>query len=254
MRSLWNETANRPDFPTLQGDCKTDVLIIGGGIAGILIAYFLQERGVSCLLVEMDRICGGTTGNTTAKITFQHGLIYHKLLRSVGLEKTRMYLDANRQAFAEYEKLCQKIDCAYEIKDNYVYAVNDRKKLEDEMDALSKIGYPAVLVEDLPLPVNTVGAVCFEKQAQFHPLKFLYAIAKDLKIYEHTFVREMIGTTAITDCGKISADKVIVTTHRDFHFVVTATSCFWAAGTARAKAAEIGMNCGGLRMKIIRRQ
>lgn len=216
MKSLWNETAIRPDFPTLQGDCKTDVLIIGGGIAGILTAYFLREKGVPYLLVEKDRICGGTTGNTTAKITYQHGLIYHKLLGSVGLEKARMYLDANRQAFEEYKKLCQKIDCAYEVKDNYVYAVNDRRKLDDEMRALSKIGYEARFAEDLPLPVHTAGAVCFEKQAQFHPLKFLYSIAKDLKIYEHTFVREMIGTTAVTDGGKISADQVIVTTHFPF--------------------------------------
>lgn len=216
MNSLWNETVSRHDFPTLEGDRKTEVLIIGGGIAGILTAYFLQENGVPYILVEKDRICGGTTGNTTAKITFQHGLIYHKLFRGVGPEKARMYLDANRAAFEEYKKLCPNIDCAYEVKDNYVYSVNDRRKLEDELVALSKIGYEVLFVENLPLPVNTVGAVCFEKQAQFHPLKFLYSIAKNLKIYEHTFVREMIGTTAVTESGKISADKVIVTTHFPF--------------------------------------
>lgn len=216
MKSLWNETAIRSDFPTLQGDRKTDVLIIGGGISGILTAYFLQENGVPYILVEKDRICGGTTGNTTAKITFQNGLIYHKLLCGVGPEKARMYLDANRAAFEEYKKFCQNIDCAYEVKNNYVYSVNDCRKLDDEMDALSKLGYDALYTEDLPLPISTVGAVCFEKQAQFHPLKFLYSIAKNLKIYEHTFVREMIGTTVVTESGKINADKVIVTTHFPF--------------------------------------
>lgn len=216
MKSLWNETAVRPAFPTLQGDRKTDVLIIGGGIAGILTAYLLQEKGVPYILVEKDRICGGTTGNTTAKITYQHGLIYHKLLNRAGLEKARMYLDANRTAYEEYKSLCRDIDCAYGVKDNYVYSVNDRRKLDDEMDALSKLGYNAIYTEELPLPISTVGAVCFEKQAQFHPLKFLYSIAKNLKIYEHTFVREMIGTTAVTESGKISADKVIVTTHFPF--------------------------------------
>lgn len=216
MNSLWNETVSRQDFPTLKGDINTDVLIIGGGIAGILTAYFLQENGVPYILVEKDRICGGTTGNTTAKITFQHGLIYHKLLRGVGPEKAGMYLNANRAAFEEYKKLCRDIDCAYEVKDNYVYAVNDHRKLDDELEALSKIGYEALLVEDLPLSVNTAGAVCFEKQAQFHPLKFLLSIAEELNIYEHTFVREMIGTTAVTDGGKICADKVIVTTHFPF--------------------------------------
>lgn len=213
MRSLWNETVTRPAFPTLESDTETDVLIIGGGIAGILTAYFLQQNDVPYVLVEKDRICGGTTGNTTAKITFQHGLCYHKMLQSSGLERADMYLQANRMAFGKYAALCREIDCGYEIKNNYVYATDDRQKLEDEISALSKIGYNAVFAKDLPLPVNTVGAVCFEDQAQFHPLRFLYAIAKGLNIYEHTFVQEMEGTTAVTDRARISAGKVIVTTH-----------------------------------------
>ncbi len=213
MRSLWNETVTRPAFPTLESDTETDVLIIGGGIAGILTAYFLQQNDVPYILVEKDRICGGTTGNTTAKISFQHGLCYHKMLRSNGLERADMYLQANRMAFGKYAALCREIDCGYEIKNNYVYATDDRQKLEDEISALSKIGYNAVFAKDLPLPINTVGAVCFEDQAQFHPLRFLYAIAKGLNIYEHTFVREMEGTTAVTDRARISAGKVIVTTH-----------------------------------------
>lgn len=216
MKSLWYEHIDRLDFPTLKNDIETEVLIIGGGIAGILTAYFLQEKGVPYVLVEKDKICGETTGNTTAKITFQHGLIYDKLLRSAGIEKAKIYLQANKAAFEQYARLCQNIDCDYEIKDNYVYSCDDRKKLEDEVTALSQIGYNAVLKENLPLPIDTVGAVCFENQAQFHPLKFLFSIAKNLNIYEHTFVREMIGTTAVTDSGKIQADKVIVTTHFPF--------------------------------------
>ena len=216
MKSLWNENISRPDFPTMKNDIKTDVLIIGGGIAGILTAYFLQEKGVPYILAEKDKICGGTTGNTTAKITFQHGLIYDKILRGEGSEKAKAYLQANRKAFEKYAELCKNIDCDYEIKDNYVYSLDDRKKLENEMNALSKIGYDAVFSERLPLPINVAGAVCFKNQAQFHPLKFLFSIAKGLNIYEHTFVREMIGTTAVTSGGKIHADKVIVTTHFPF--------------------------------------
>lgn len=195
---------------------KTDMLIIGGGIAGILTAYFLQEKGVPYILVEKDKICGGTTGNTTAKITFQHGLVYNKIVRSNGLKNAEIYLRANQTAFKKYAELCKNIDCDYEIKNNYVYSADDRQKLEDEMNALSKIGYNAVLADNLPLPITTAGAVCFKDQAQFHPLKFLFSIAKDLKIYEHTFVREMIGTTAVTNHGKIKAGKIIVATHFPF--------------------------------------
>lgn len=216
MRSLWKATASLPEFPELVGDVRTDVLIVGGGIAGILTAYLLHEKGVRYVLVEKGRICSGTTGNTTAKITFQHGLIYDKILKSDGTEAARKYLAANRAAFDKYAELCGKTDCDYEIKDNYVYSTDDRRKLEKEVEALEKIGYIADLCENVPLPIKTVGAVKFPDQAQFNPLKFLSSVAEGLNIYENTFVREMRGNTAVTDKGKIHADTVIAATHFPF--------------------------------------
>jgi len=213
--SLWNETARCPGFSVLDGDAKTDVLIVGGGIAGLLTAYFLRENGVRCLVAEKDRICCGTTGNTTAKITYQHGLMYGKLLRSMGAENAKMYLEANRMAFEKYRELCGSIPCDFETRDNYVYS-ESRRALEEEMNALSKIGYNAVLRDSLPIPVNAAGAVCFKDQAQFHPLKFLYAIAEKLDIYEQTAVRDIEGGTAFTDRGRIRAEKIIVMTHFPF--------------------------------------
>lgn len=213
MNCLWQHTENRPSFPSLEKDLKTDVLIIGGGIVGILTAFFLHQKGVPYVLVEKDRICHGTTGYTTAKITFQHGLIYSKLLNSCGIEKTKLYLQANQRAFDKYKELCRNIDCDYEIRDNFVFSLDDRKKLEDEMTALSKIGYDAKLFDSVPLPVNTVGAVCFREQAQFHPLKFLFEISKNLNIFENSFVRETAENIAVTDKCKITANKIIAATH-----------------------------------------
>ncbi|MBQ2237291.1 MAG: FAD-dependent oxidoreductase [Clostridia bacterium] len=216
MKSVWQESIERNEFPTLNGDAKTKVLIVGGGIAGILTAYFLQKEGVPYILVEKGKICGLTTGNTTAKITYQHGLIYHKILKSYGTDGAKMYLEAGKTAFDEYRKLCENIDCDYEIKDNFVYSIDDEKKLEKEMDALSKIGFNADFSTDLPLPFKTAGAVRFSNQAQFNPLKFLFNISKGLNIYEDTFVREINQNTAITNRGKITAEKIIITTHFPF--------------------------------------
>lgn len=216
MKSVWQANNDLPEFSGLKYDIKTDVLIIGGGITGILTAYFLHQMGVPYILVEKNRICSGTTNKTTAKITFQHGLIYSKLLKSYGLEKAQMYLQANKYALEKYKQLCKSIDCDFEEKDNFVFSVKNRQILEEELNALNKIGYTANFVEKLPLPTDTVGAVCFLKQAQFNPVKFLSEISKELRIFEHTFVKEMVGTTAFTDHCKIYADKVIVTTHFPF--------------------------------------
>lgn len=216
LKSLWQDIDGIKAFPSLKHNTKTSVLIIGGGIAGILTAYMLHKKNVPHILVEKGRICEGVTAKTTAKITFQHGLIYDKLVKDFGIEKAKMYLDANRQALDMYREICQSIDCDFEIKDNYVYSTDNRIKLEAEMRAIEAMGYKAYFKEKLPIPVKTEGAVCFKNQAQFHPMKFLKEISKGLNIYENTFVRKMAKKSVITDYGRIDADKIIVTTHFPF--------------------------------------
>ena len=130
MGSIWEDNLKRVHFDALKGNKNTDVLIIGGGIAGILCAYKLKNAGVDCMLVEATEICGGITKNTTAKITLGHGLIYDKMIKRFGEDKARLYVDAQNKAIKEYARLCEKIDCDYETLDNYVYSTCDRKKIE----------------------------------------------------------------------------------------------------------------------------
>ena len=216
MISIWSDSVEFPTFEQLKKDIKTDVLIIGGGITGILCAYMLEQASVDYVLVEADTLCSGITKNTTAKISIQHGLIYHKLVKRFGPEMARMYLDANEAALQEYRKLCKNIDCHFETKDSFVYSLNSSAKLEKELHALNQLGYTADYVGKLPLPLSNAGAVRFENQAQFHPLKFLAEISKGLSIYEHTKVRELMPNTAMTEHGRITAQNIIVTTHFPF--------------------------------------
>lgn len=216
MNSIWSAGTKLPGFRQLDGDKKTDVLIIGGGIAGLLCAHLLARAGVDYLLVEARRIGSGITKNTTAKITSQHGLIYHKLIQRFGAEKARMYLEANEAALREYRELCRDLSCGFEPQDNYVYARHSMDKLQEELQALEALRFPAGFTKTLPLPFPVVGAIRFPDQAQFHPLQFLSGLAKDLNIYEHTAVRRIDGTAAITEHGRITADKIIVATHFPF--------------------------------------
>lgn len=213
MTSIWTSSADLPHFESLQGSGKTDVLIVGGGMAGLLCAHFLEREGVDYALLEGRRICSGTTRNTTAKITAQHGLVYRKLLKHAGREKARMYLDANQNAVGEYEKLCREMDCDFEQKTAYVYSRDNRGKLEKEADALRRLGYDAPVVECGALPFPTAGAIGFERSAQFHPLKFAAGIAKGLHIYENTFVTEWKDHLAVTENGSMRYQKAIFATH-----------------------------------------
>ena len=213
MESVWEKNAPHPHFESLKGNKSIDVLIVGGGIAGILCAYRLKNAGVDCMLVEATEICGGITQNTTAKITLQHGLIYDKMIRRFGEKKARLYVEAQTKACKEYARLCENIDCDYETRDNYVYSLTDRKIIEREVAALKRLGVKSEFSEMAEIPLGVAGAVCVRDQAQFHPLKFLYTIAKDLPIYEHTKVVELMPHKAITNNGKINFKKLIVATH-----------------------------------------
>lgn len=217
-----------PEFPAARGNLKTDVLIVGGGIAGLLTAYELQKSGVSCVVAERRRICGGITGRTTAKITFQHGTVYQKIFLGYGAEKAKMYLEANRGALKMFAALSRKIDCDFQKTDSYIYSRDNRAILEAEINALAKLGFAAEFCERPELPIATVGAVKFADQAQFAPLKFLRGIVEEMsdnvRIFEHTHIIEISGRTALSKCARITADKIVIATH--FPFVNTHGSYF----------------------------
>jgi len=213
MESIWQHSAQHINFHSLQGNKNTEVLIIGGGIAGLLCAYKLKNSGVDCILTEAREICSGITKNTTAKITLQHGLLYDKMIKHFGMEKAELYADAQIRAGEEYARLCRDIDCDYEMRDSYVYSLSDRKKPENEVAALKQLGIKAEFSKAYELPFESAGAVCIRNQAQFHPLKFLFAISQDLPVFEHTKVLELKPGKAITDRGGISYKKLIIATH-----------------------------------------
>lgn len=215
MESLWQHNTTLPHFEPLRGDISVDVLVIGGGLAGLLTAYKLTKEGIDCVLVEKGKLCSQTTAHTTAKITSQHGLIYQKILKSYGEEYAKAYYIANQNSVKNLVDLCREAGFDIEIKDNFVYST-DKYEINKELDALEALGIPYIYKEDVPLPLKTSGAVGFRNQAQLNPLELVKHICKELRIFENTRVTEMIGTTAKTEFGKITAKKVVVATHFPF--------------------------------------
>lgn len=107
MESIWSKTKDMPEYPALSGDVTTEAAVIGGGLAGILTAYYLQQRGIKTIVLEADRIGSGQTKNTIAKITAQHNLIYHKLIQDFGEEKAKQYAFENVEILVQL--FCQDL-------------------------------------------------------------------------------------------------------------------------------------------------
>lgn len=205
-----------PQFEALDGDIQTDVLIIGGGMAGLLCAWQLQKAGIDCVVAEANRIAGGVTVGTTAKLTSQHGLIYHKLANRFGIGGAGLYLQAQEESLRELQMLCKNTDCDYREESHNMYSLRSRKLLEQELTVLQKLQFPAEFVEEPKLPFPTLGAVRFLHQGRFHPRKLLACLTPALQIYENTPVRQLTKTGAVTDHGTIRSEKIIVATHFPF--------------------------------------
>ena len=212
MNTIW-EQEKIPRFDTLDGNLRTDVLIIGGGLAGLLCAYHLQKAGVDCALIEENRLMSGVSGRTTAKLTSQHGLIYKKLLDRFGPEKARLYYKANEDALGAFRSLAEAGSFDFEIQSSFLYATENTQKLEEEMAAYEQLKIPARWQVELPLHFPVKGALEFLHQAQFHPMKLAKQLAKDLQIYEDTKALAFANNRVETPKGSISAEKIIVATH-----------------------------------------
>jgi len=220
LKSIWSKTTDLPEYPALSGNITTEAAVIGGGLAGILTAFYLQQRGIKTVVLEADRIGSGQTKNTTAKITAQHNLIYHKLILNFGEEKAQQYADANQQAIAEYHRIIteNRIDCDFEERPAYLYSTNpqDVPALEQETAAAQRLGIDAAFTGQSTLPFPIAGAVKFQGQAQFHPLKFLRTIAKDLVIFERTRVKTVEDDRVQTAQGTVRAEHIVFATHFPF--------------------------------------
>ena len=229
MKSLWLEENQIKEFPKLEKDEKADICIIGAGIFGISTAYYLSQNGYNVILIERNKIASKVTGHTTAKITSQHGLIYHYLLNQYGIDFAKKYFNANQGAITEIERIIQEnnIECDFEQQNSYVYTTDktELEKIQEEIEALDRINPDAKLVNKSQLPFSIIKGIEFKNQAQFNPIKYIQGLVRKLeenkvRIFENTTCFDIKQDNeeyiCYTENNTIKSKYVVIATHYPF--------------------------------------
>ncbi|KUL69085.1 MULTISPECIES: FAD-dependent oxidoreductase [unclassified Streptomyces] len=225
--SYWLQTAPPGDpAPPPDVDLEVDVAVVGGGVAGLSTAWELARQGREVAVLEAGRLAASVTGHTTAKLTALHTLVYDRLRRTRGPEAARLYARSQSEAIRRVEECARElgVDCEWEEAAAHTYAEDPRHvgELRAEADAAREAGLDAEFVTETDLPFPVAGAVRVNGQAQFHPRKYLLALAEDLRrlggaVYENTRVTGLTeGEPCVltTEAGvRVRATKVVVATH-----------------------------------------
>lgn len=193
--SIWLDGIKRKEFKNLDKDIDVDVLIVGGGITGISTAYHLSTGEVSVCLVEKNKLMEGVTCRTTGKLTYLQENIYSKLVNFHGREKSKLYLDSQKEAIKIVNSIIDsnKIDCDLEKVKSYVFELNDIEILEKEISLLQEFGVDLKLSDVFPTGEANNSSYFVEDTYVFHPLKYLSKLVdicdeRGIKFYEDTKV------------------------------------------------------------------
>lgn len=222
--SIWEDIQSVKKSVALDHDLNVDVLIIGGGITGVSLAYQLKDSGMNICLVDSHKIGSGVTAKTTGKLTYLQGIIYSKLKRNFSFLDAKLYYQSQKDAILEVKRIIEKerIQCDFEEVESVVSAYERKEILElkEEKQILEKMGVSVKEVEG-----NDTYSISVLDTAVFHPLKYVYALRKiccqcGVQVYENTPILQIQKKDSMYQCfsnhGVIQAKKVVVACHYPF--------------------------------------
>jgi glycine/D-amino acid oxidase-like deaminating enzyme/nitrite reductase/ring-hydroxylating ferredoxin subunit len=229
--SYWLDSVQPLHFETLNADVDADVLIIGGGIAGLSTAYHMLKKGRSIVLVEDGYIASGETGRTTAHLTSALDDRYYEIENAFGEEESRKAAASHTAAIDVVEEIIrnENIDCDFRRINGYlfIHPSDTKENLKKEFDATQRAGLNTQWLEHIPdLSSENGPCICFPNQGQFHITKYLYGLANAIvkmggRIYTQTHATKISEDGAICNGFKVTASSVVVATNTPVNDIVT---------------------------------
>ena len=220
--SFWSLTAAPLRLPALDGDLHVDVVIVGGGIAGLTIAYRLTKEGRRVAVVEDGEVGSGETGRTSAHLVSALDDRFTHLEELFGREDARIIARSHQQAIADVERIVkdERIDCGFARVPGYLvlHPTDVADTLNEELSAAVRMGLPVSRVEEVPGTHGLGGAIRFADQAKFHPMKYLHGLVRAIerdggRVFERTHADEITHQGVTANGRRIAADHVVVATN-----------------------------------------
>ncbi|MCW4467647.1 FAD-dependent oxidoreductase [Flavobacterium sp. MFBS3-15] len=230
--SYWNDSAEPLRYEPLRTDLTTDVLVIGGGIAGLTAAYCIAKSGLQVVLVEDGCLGSGESGRTTAQITYALDDRYYDLEKFFGKENAALAAESHKKALEWIRETVnsENIDCHFMDVDGYLFChpTDAESNLDKELEATQRVGLPTEMTDKVPgLPSGLKRrALRFPDQGQFHIMKYLRGLAEAIvrmggEIYTDTHADAISGKGAKANGHTITASHIVVATNTPVNDLVT---------------------------------
>ncbi|HSD07988.1 FAD-dependent oxidoreductase [Flavobacterium sp.] len=237
--SYWIDSVQPLAYSRIEENKETDILIIGGGIAGLSTAYNLSKSGRKVILVENGYLGSGESGRTTAQITYALDDRYFELEKIYGTEVTKEIASSHKNALKWIQSVIEeeKIDCDYKIVNAYLFpSENDNpENLQKEYSATRRMELETKILNDIPSfkTDQQRNTIQFSNQAQFHILKYLKGLADAIirmggEIYTNSKAEKISKSGAVCNGFTISANQIVVATNTPINNIFTIHTKQWA--------------------------
>ena len=225
-KSIWINKESNEIEEALKDNIECDILIIGGGIAGLSCAYYLRDSNKKIVLIDKDKIGYGATSKNTGKLDYMQGLVYHKIENNYNSEVAHLYYESQKEAISEVVKIIKKhkINCHLKQTPSYVFSNNldDEKYFNKEIDFYKRNNISYRIEGYLPVKYPSKIVLSTDGSYIFNPYEYmmgLMSVIKDkVKIYEKTRCtsiekRDDYYLCLIEDKYEIKAKDVVCATH-----------------------------------------
>lgn len=218
-------------YPSLRNNIETDVLIVGGGITGSLIAHQCLKDGFQTVVIDRREIAHGSTSASTSMLQYEIDIPLYQLINQIGEKAAVECYKACLNSIDNLGKIVKQIEsgCGFKKKDSLYFAASKKHVLwlRKEYVTRKKHGFPVKWLESEEIAkryklVNTYGGILSEQGGSVDLFQLTHDILafnykKGLAVYDKTDILKTIytknGVTVKTEYGNtIKAKKIIYCT------------------------------------------